>query len=89
MQLLNAVHSHLVCTPKPPPQPPVCCAGALGDVFDFSTEGLGRSEAHRAFAALPMLLPYAAAELLLHLQCIWSAHVLLRSSKWLTGHYGP
>ena len=89
MQLLNAVHLHLVCTRTPPPQPLMCHAGALGDVFVFNTEGLGRNEAHKAFTALPVLLPHAAAELLLHLQSIWSPHVLLRSSKLLGGHYGP
>ena len=70
MQLLNAMHLHVVCTPKPPPQLPTCHAGALGDVFVFTTEGLGHNGAQEALAALLVLLPHAAAELLLHLQCI-------------------
>ena len=85
----NAVHLHLVCTLTQPPQPPVCHAGTLGDVFVFITKRLGRNEAHKAFAALLVLLPHAAAELLLHLQSNWSPHVLLRSSKLRGGHYGP
>ena len=89
MQLLNAVHLHLVCTLIPPQQLPVCCAGALGDVFVFTTGRMSHNEAHKALVALPVVLPHAAAELLLHLQSNWSPHVLLRSSKLRGGHYGP
>ena len=89
MQPLNAMHLHLMGTLMPSLWLPACHAGTLGDVFVFITKGLGHNAAHKAFAALPVLLPHAAAELLLHLQSNWSPHVLLRSSKLLGGHYGP
>ena len=85
---LGLRRAQMVASWTPPPQPPVCHAGTLGDVFVFITKRLGHNEAHKAFAALLVLLPHAAAELLLHLQSIWSPHVLLRSSKMLGGHYG-
>ena len=81
MQLLNAVHLHLVCTLIPPQQLPVCCAGALGDVFVFTTGRMSHNEAHKALVALPVLLPHAAAELLLRLHELQFNQWLVRACK--------